>query len=79
VPRPRAEILTTRSTPVTLERITGRPGEAHVGRLDPVRVRVRGNQPEHGVGTRKRLVDDIDVAVRPWHDLDTLARLCGKA
>ena len=65
--------------PVTLEGVARRPGEVHVGGLDAVGVRVWGHQPEHGVGARERLVDDVDVAVRPLDDLDALAYVRGKA
>ncbi len=63
---------------MTLEGVARRPGEVHVGGLDAAGAGVGGHQPEHGVGTRERPVDDADVAVRPRHDLDTLAHLRGK-
>ncbi len=51
----------------------------HLGReaADPHVIR-RASIAKHGVSTRERLADDIDVAVRPLHDRDALARLRGE-
>jgi hypothetical protein len=43
--------------------------------LDTPGVRVRGHQPEDGFSARESLRDDVDVAVRPLHDVDLLTHL----
>jgi hypothetical protein len=52
------------------ESVARRPTEIHKGGLDALGLKVRGHEPEHGVGTRERPSDDVDVAVRPLHDLE---------
>src|SRR5438445_2870940 len=67
VPRPKAEIPTTR--------LARRPGEVDVGCLNARGRGIRRHQPEDGVGPRESLGDDRAVAVGARHDLDPLARL----
>jgi transcriptional repressor AefR-like protein len=58
--------------------VARRPAEADVGGFDALGLEVRPGCPEHRVGARERLVDDIGVAVRSLHDLDARARVRGQ-
>ena len=72
MPRPRAEMPTTRGTPSLIERLARGPGEVDVGGLETLGLRLRRHDPEHRVGAGERLGDDVEVVVRSLHHLDAL-------
>ena len=54
---------TTRFDALLLECLGGGPGEADERGFDRGSAWIRRRQPEHGIGTRERLVHDGGIAV----------------
>jgi hypothetical protein len=60
--------------PLVLECLGSGPGEADERGLDRGGPSIWRREPEHGIGTRERLLDDGGIAVRAFDDLDAITR-----
>jgi hypothetical protein len=58
---------------MALQRDGGWTREVHVGFIDGPGFRVRGHQPEKGIGASEYALDDIGVAVRALNHFDAVA------